>query len=1029
MMAEATGGRGRAPLKETTPESKPIRGTRHEEHGAGGAGPATTPSAGLPPELADKYKEVTALPRGSQAAVWRAKDGAGVDVAIKVYDRGFEANAAVLDKLVGLAREGQEHLVGLVEHGTAADGRLYEVQEYQAEGTLADLMERTGTPSTEVVRTVVRELAEALVYLHEAGIDHQDLKPSNVFVRSEAPLDLVLGDFGTSSQVANTVRSTKLKGMTWPYAPPEAFALSRDDVTLWRHKYDWWAVGMIVVEMLTGSHPLPSTGPLIATYFATRNLDDLVEGVRDPAWRMLCRGLLRRDPNNRWGAAKVQRWLQAPDDPALLVPEEGVPPRRGFRFVGKDYETARALGAAFADDWSSAGKVWTERNAELQTWLRDELGARDTAERLDEIDRTAGLNLDAQLFLVLRALDPNAPPSFQGIELTEEKLARLAGEAAPKPAERAGRVLRALHRSGALVVAEREAPALGALADSWAAALADYERLRRELESRGLPLTDVDRTLLLAAATPGSDVIARMRDRVRRVLDDKPLARDCEWFRPLGTVADAGGPALLAMTYLAEPAHAEGRARQQEAEQERRAARAERLAGARWGAAVGAAAGLLYLGAAAWGVGWPLVVVLGFVLGAMAAAGVQSSGGQDRRAWSFLIGGGLGAGCAAGWFWAVTRSFEQLGAWLPGSELTPPLLSGFVALGVGLGVLCSLPGLRAWARLAFTWTGGALGASLLTLAVSGGVLVTAVASGSDRLAGGEEAVPDAAATPAAVEQALALDAADRGRIQEALAVAGFDPGPVNGVFDSSTRAAIRDWQRAGGTAPTGYLDGDAVRTLVELQADDAAQQAEAAGDPEGSSAPGGAADQVRPGGQDPPPIPTFIREAERRAAALRGEELRRAAAVRDEELRRAAVVREDGLNADLVRSGPFGITIGNEADRPRRQRALASVREHHEDALSGIEEDHSRTLVDAGRDQCTSLLRAAEPSEAAIPSAAEAYAAAVTSAAAAHDTAVRTAADVHDDAVQATVEGRTVPRTAATRLSPRSAGSWDPRCR
>ena len=610
--------------------------------------------------------------------------------------------------------------------------------------------------------------------------------------------------------------------------------------------------------------------------------------------------------------------------------------------------------------------------------------------------------------------------------------------------------MRALHRSGALAIAGRETPGLAALADSWAGALADYERLRRKFESRSLPLTDVERTLLMASATPGSDVIAMVRSRARRVLDDKPLARDCEWFQPLGTVADAGGPALLAMMYLAESAHAEGRARQREEEERRRAARAERVAGAVWGAAVGALAGLLYLGTAAWGVGWPLVVLIGFVVGALAAVGVYSSGGQNGRDWwAFLIGGGLGAGCAGGWFWAVTRSFEQIGAWLPGSWLTLLLFSGFVGLGVGLGVLGSLPGVRARVQLAFTWPEGALGALLLTIAVSAGILVAAVAAAPERVAGGDEILPDAGATPAAVEQALDLDAADRGRIQEGLAVAGFDPGSVNGDFGSSTRDAIRAWQRAGGTAPTGYLDGDSVRALIELQADDAARQAETAAEAEGRPVPGRAADEERPRvpgearpGQRPdpqsgpgetvrdsPPVRTPVREAERRAAAQRGEELRRAAAVQNDELLRAEAVRNDGLNAVVTRSGPFGLTIGNELDRPRRQRALTSIQQDHAAALASANRVHVAALRDAGLDHCTTLVRGGAALQETIRSAATAHDTAVRSAAEAHDNAVRTVASAHDEAVQAAVERRTVPQMPSTESLPRSDGRWDPRCR
>lgn len=67
---------------------------------------------------------------------------------------------------------------------------------------------------------------------------------------------------------------------------------------------------------------------------------------------------------------------------------------------------------------------------------------------------------------------------------------------------------------------------------------------------------------------------------------------------------------------------------------------------------------------------------------------------------------------------------------------------------------------------------------------------------------------------AAQEAALGLTRADRRLVQSALAAAGFDPGPADGVFGRRTRAAIGQWQAARGEAPTGYLDAEAAGLLL-----------------------------------------------------------------------------------------------------------------------------------------------------------------------------------------------------------------------
>ena len=85
------------------------------------------------------------------------------------------------------------------------------------------------------------------------------------------------------------------------------------------------------------------------------------------------------------------------------------------------------------------------------------------------------------------------------------------------------------------------------------------------------------------------------------------------------------------------------------------------------------------------------------------------------------------------------------------------------------------------------------------------------------------------------EDDLNLGREGRRRVQTALAMLGFDPRGIDGIFGPGTRSALTAWQRAQGAPPTGYLTSDQIallfeqagRRAAEIEAEAAAERAEA----------------------------------------------------------------------------------------------------------------------------------------------------------------------------------------------------------
>ncbi|MHC4956504.1 MAG: serine/threonine-protein kinase [Planctomycetota bacterium] len=139
------------------------------------------------------------------------------------------------------------------------------------------------------VRDLLGQLADAVHFLHERDLLHRDLKPSNVLVTEEGRV--VVLDFGLVWETAlpDAGDSAEIVG-TPSYMPPEqAFALPVSAAS------DWYSLGVILHEILTGSLPPISfsRGEASVAIDAPAPVPaDLVD---------LCRELLEVDPAKRPG--------------------------------------------------------------------------------------------------------------------------------------------------------------------------------------------------------------------------------------------------------------------------------------------------------------------------------------------------------------------------------------------------------------------------------------------------------------------------------------------------------------------------------------------------------------------------------------------------------------------------------------------------------------------------------------------------------------------------------------------------------
>lgn len=587
-------------------------GTLREGGGADSGG--RKGSAWLPETLAERFDIVEELPvRGSEADLYIVQASNGQRLVAKIYRRGIQPKEDIL-KL--LRRAEFDHVVQLEEYGED-DGHWWELIEYIEHSSLRAFIDQEGPKlSDSTIRNVLCELNDALTHLHGLPIEHRDLKPDNVLVRTKEPLDLVLADFGIASVMDASVRFTET-ARTIKYAPPEAIGSItpgegklRNIVAIARTRWDYWSLGVILVEMLTGVHPYKDLSEAaIGHRLATQNVDNLVDGVEQEGWRKLCQGLLRRDPGKRWGSEQIKMWLEDEQDPRLTVEDEIAPIEqsvRGIDFNGRSFNTPESLGAALMEDWSKAESFWKRRFQDLQTWIIDTLGQQDRGKALAAVDKDQRRKIDAQIFSLIYILAPSAPLQFKGVGLSPENLELIAKQAAG--GDRSARsTLLSLYENDILPLAgaHDQGKGLATIARNWREAVNDYRHKLQDVERKGAKAPalqgDVLATLL-AAAIPVSAVVNDLRMKARGATTAD--ASSCSWFRSLGDPDKASIGALMIIPHVIREAEAGAKQRRYDNALKRYGAPARFMLGAAGGLVGGIATAYIPGFIVYWPVNW-----------------------------------------------------------------------------------------------------------------------------------------------------------------------------------------------------------------------------------------------------------------------------------------------------------------------------------------------------------------------------------------------------------------------------------------
>ncbi|WP_037322610.1 serine/threonine-protein kinase [Amycolatopsis thermoflava] len=284
--------------------------------------------------MGERYRLEERIGGGGSADVHRAWDRvAEREVAIKLFRAGSTPaqqrrqaqEFRILDRLRHPA------LVPLYDSGVC-DGRVFFVMRLVHGPTLADRIAEGPLAMDETIELGAR-LADALAYVHHAGITHRDVKPANILL---GPDGAVLGDFGIA-QGHDSTRFTTTGTVvgTAAYMAPEQ--VRGEPVG---PPADVYSLGLVLLECLSGRREYP--GSLTESAVARLLRPPAVPDDLPPHLADLLRRMGNRDPHGRPSAREVAAVLGGATRP--LVP---LKPKRRLGVAAGITGVAAAAAMAF----------------------------------------------------------------------------------------------------------------------------------------------------------------------------------------------------------------------------------------------------------------------------------------------------------------------------------------------------------------------------------------------------------------------------------------------------------------------------------------------------------------------------------------------------------------------------------------------------------------------------------------------------------------------------------------------------------
>lgn len=171
---------------------------------------------------------------------------------VKIDASARSTHESLMDEIRMMRQLRHENLVRYLG-SQVSDSKMYIFMEYVPGETLEHLC-RACSMTTRQIQMCIRQVLEALAFLHSYNVVHRDIKGANVLFDAQGVVKV--SDFGTAKHLNpfSQSQSNRPAG-TVVYMAPE---IMRGDVCT--TKADIWSLGCLIIEMAAGKHPFHERG-------------------------------------------------------------------------------------------------------------------------------------------------------------------------------------------------------------------------------------------------------------------------------------------------------------------------------------------------------------------------------------------------------------------------------------------------------------------------------------------------------------------------------------------------------------------------------------------------------------------------------------------------------------------------------------------------------------------------------------------------------------------------------------------------